>query len=468
MALPLPLLPPVRKRSIVAGMGFNEFTSGIRAGWHTELHSRKFRAAVAAELVGMALFVGVATGVVIFTALPAVPGDPVTTALQGVSRQLSIPAAFGLMIAVLVFAIGDISGANLNPAVTLALTLSRKMSPLRCVAYMAAQLAGAAGGASYIRSLAPEHFAAAGGAVNAVSTTFAGTSLWTALGGEAAGTFLLVFTVCAAADVGRDSHTKYVGALTPLTIGFAVLVAHFFLLNLTGCSINPARSFGSAVAAGVWTDHWVWWAGPLAGSLIATASYELVFKAPAASGGSGGGGSAPGTPNAAYTGAGRAYGASVGDGDDLGFAVDRALASHGGGERQVSGERAGGGVSELALGDAALPMSDSGGSGSYASRPGMAAAAAQSALPPAPPPSHMTPPPPPTSPGRVSTTSTSVSMANARRAAAAAAAAGTGPAPPVVAMELPTRAAPRASATTSTALAGVPPSMPPPRGAGAP
>ena len=74
------------------------------------------------------------------------------------------------------------------------------------------------------------------------------------------GTGLLVFTVCSAADVGREKNNKYTGALTPLVIGLAVLCAHLFLIPVDNCSINPARSFGSAVAFGdavAWENHWV-------------------------------------------------------------------------------------------------------------------------------------------------------------------------------------------------------------------
>lgn len=197
------------------------------------------------------------------------------------SRQLLISMTFGLMISVLVFCTGGISGGNLNPAVTVSLTVTRKMSLLRCVSYVVAQCLGATVGAAYIRSLSPELFDRAGGAANGLVSPDVNpfVTVWTAVGGEILGTALLVFTVCAAADVGREKDNKYVGALTPLNLGFAVLAAHMFLIPIDGCSINPARSFGSAIVAGKWANHWIFWIGPLIGGPVTAMIYELVFKA---------------------------------------------------------------------------------------------------------------------------------------------------------------------------------------------
>jgi aquaporin PIP len=207
------------------------------------------------------------------------------------------------MISVLVFSTGGISGGNLNPAVTVSLTVTRKMSLLRCCCYVVAQCLGAVAGAAFTWSLSPSLFDDAGGAINIVNRSSPYITTWTAVGGEMLGTALLVFTICAAADVGREKDNKYVGALTPLNIGFAVLAAHLALLNVDGCSINPARSFGTAVVSRVWTDHWVFWVGPLVGGPVTAIIYELVFKAgrdeddgaggAAAEGSVGGGGQPP-------------------------------------------------------------------------------------------------------------------------------------------------------------------------------
>jgi len=81
------------------------------------------------------------------------------------------------------------------------------------------------------------------------------------------------------ADVGQANvRTKYVGAMTPLCIGLAVLVAHLLLIPIDGCSINPARSFGPAVVAGSWVDHWVFWVGPMTGAAVAAVVYDATLK----------------------------------------------------------------------------------------------------------------------------------------------------------------------------------------------
>jgi len=254
----------------------------------------------------MTLFVGVGTAAAVFTAdIPA--------QLQA-ARQVLLPAVFGLMITVMVFAVGDVSGANLNPAVSLGLLIARKMSLLRFAAYWTAQVIGASAGSAYVYSLDPDAFRAAGvaGAANILSYNPAGGSggLWRVIGAEMLGTYLLVFTVMAAADVGREQSTKYVGAMTPLAIGIAVLLAHVFLIPIDGCSINPARSFGSAAVAGQWAYHWVFWAGPCAGAAAAALTWEALFKGPSVPysrrmAGYGRGGQRVALPSPGYTGVGR-------------------------------------------------------------------------------------------------------------------------------------------------------------------
>ena len=65
--------------------------------------------------------------------------------------------------------------------------------------------------------------------------------------------------------------------LAPVAIGLIVLVDHFMGVPLTGASMNPARSFGPALAAGEWSDHWVYWVGPIVGGIVAAVLYEVVF-----------------------------------------------------------------------------------------------------------------------------------------------------------------------------------------------
>ncbi len=89
---------------------------------------------------------------------------------------------------------------------------------------------------------------------------------------EAVLTFVLVFTVFATAMDPRGMAN-----LAPIAIGLAVLVDHFVGVPLTGASMNPARSFGPALVAGFWDDHWVYWLGPLIGGGLAALVYYLTF-----------------------------------------------------------------------------------------------------------------------------------------------------------------------------------------------
>jgi len=195
----------------------------------------------------------------------------------GMPRQLNIAFCFGFMIGVLVFSTGSISGGNLNPAVTIALAITQKMSSFRATCYVIAQCIGACLGAEIVRLLSPSIYDQAGGGANFVNYSDS-VGLWTAAGGEIVCTALLVFTICAAADVGREKNNKYQGALTPLIIGFAVLVAHLVMIPIDGCSINPARTLGTAIVTGNFSDHWIFWFGPLIGGTFAAIIYENLFR----------------------------------------------------------------------------------------------------------------------------------------------------------------------------------------------
>ncbi|MFC2006750.1 aquaporin [Chloroflexota bacterium] len=89
---------------------------------------------------------------------------------------------------------------------------------------------------------------------------------------EAVITFALVFVVFATAMDSRG-----LGHLAPLVIGMTILVGHLVAIPFTGTSMNPARSFGPALVANVWMDHWIFWLGPLIGGGLAALIYEYIF-----------------------------------------------------------------------------------------------------------------------------------------------------------------------------------------------
>jgi len=190
-----------------------------------------------------------------------------------------ISLGFGFGIATMVYATANISGGHLNPAVTFAIVASRKMSIIKGCCFMTSQLLGAIVGSGLLKLSIPNEICETvhyGATTLANNATFGRFTINVSVGGgilmEIILTFLLVFTVFATASLPGDS--KDMGKFAPLSIGFAVLVAHIVGTPYTGPSMNPARSFGPAVIGGTWTHHWVYWVGPLLGALFAAMTYN--------------------------------------------------------------------------------------------------------------------------------------------------------------------------------------------------
>jgi MIP family channel proteins len=169
-----------------------------------------------------------------------------------------------LIIMAMIYATGHLSGAHINPAVTIAFTLTRHF-PLRdAVAYIGAQLAGATAGAFVLLAAWSDKPAALGATVPSVG---AGTALLY----EAILTAFLMFVIIAVA-----TDTRAVGAAAALAIGGTVGLDALFGGPITGASMNPARSFGPALASGTWTDFWVYLVGPILGAAAGALAYQLI------------------------------------------------------------------------------------------------------------------------------------------------------------------------------------------------
>jgi MIP family channel proteins len=164
----------------------------------------------------------------------------------------------------MVYATGHLSGAHINPAVTIAFTATRHFPRGDALAYVAAQLAGATGGALLLLSVwttKPAHLGAT------VPTVAAGSAFVY----ELVLTAFLMFVIVAVA-----TDTRAVGAAAAIAIGGTVGLDALFGGPVTGASMNPARSFGPALASGTWTDFWVYLAGPVSGALLGALAYQLV------------------------------------------------------------------------------------------------------------------------------------------------------------------------------------------------
>ncbi|XP_041848581.1 aquaporin-4 isoform X1 [Melanotaenia boesemani] len=180
-----------------------------------------------------------------------------------------ISLCFGLSIATMVQCFGHISGGHINPAVTAAMVVTRKLSLAKAVFYVVAQCLGAITGAGILHLVTP---AAVRGSLG-VTTVNSNISVGHALVVELLITFELVLTVFATCDPKRTD----LGGSASLAIGFAVAIGHLFAIPYTGASMNPARSFGPAMVTLNFENHWVYWLGPILGGILAAGLYEYLY-----------------------------------------------------------------------------------------------------------------------------------------------------------------------------------------------
>jgi len=183
---------------------------------------------------------------------------------DGSLGAVGIALVFGLIIMVMVYATGHLSGAHINPAVTVAFTLSRHFPARDAVVYVGAQLAGASAGALVLLAVWTDKPAHLGATVPSVApgSAFVYEVLLTAF---------LMFVITAVA-----TDTRAVGAAAAIAIGGTVGLDALFGGPVTGASMNPARSFGPAIASGEWRDFWVYVAGPVIGAAAGALAYQLV------------------------------------------------------------------------------------------------------------------------------------------------------------------------------------------------
>ncbi|XP_076976615.1 aquaporin-1 [Tamandua tetradactyla] len=231
----------------------------------SEFKKKLFWRAVAAEFLAMILFIFISIGTALGFNYPMVGNQTAGT----VQDNVKVSLAFGLSIATLAQSVGHISGAHLNPAVTLGLLLSCQISLLRAVLYMVAQCVGAIVATailSGITSSLPGNSLGRNGLASGVNSG-------QGLGIEIIATLQLVLCVLATTDRRR----RDLSGSGPLAIGLSVALGHLLAIDYTGCSINPARSFGSAVITHDFTDHWIFWVGPFIGAALAVLIYDFIL-----------------------------------------------------------------------------------------------------------------------------------------------------------------------------------------------
>lgn len=209
-----------------------------------------------AEFLGTMILVVFGCGVAIVTG-----ADVVATAI-----------AFGLVIVAMAYSIGGISGCHINPAVSFAMLLSRKMSFKDFIGYVICQCIGAIAGAAILGAIFG--FECGFGANGLVSASSAGIAIGKSLAVEIILTAVFVFAILGVTKDGEFSR------ISGVVIGFTLILVHLLGIGLTGTSVNPARSFGPALFAGgeALKNVWVFIVGPLVGGALAACAHALLAE----------------------------------------------------------------------------------------------------------------------------------------------------------------------------------------------
>ena len=206
----------------------------------------------AAEFLGTFLLVVVAAGVVV-----------VDTLFDGSVTPVGVAAGAGIVVMLMVYVLGPVSGAHINPAVSLGMALSSRIAWRDVPAYWAAQLAGAAAAGGTLRVLF--------GLVGNLGGHEPSGSAAQSLAAEVLATFMLMLVIASVVSNPR------LAPLSGVAIGSMVAVGILFFGPVSGGSMNPARSFGPALASMSWASHWIYWVGPALGAAAAVLLHRLVL-----------------------------------------------------------------------------------------------------------------------------------------------------------------------------------------------
>ena len=183
-------------------------------------------------------------------------------------HYLGTALAFGLVIVAMAYSIGNVSGCHINPAVSLGMAMTGRMTWREFFEYVVAQILGAIAGAAILGVILRSY-----GALGANS--YGGNvTVWIALLVEIILTFVFVTTILGVTDKKENGHA------TGLVIGLTLVLVHLFGIPFTGTSVNPARSIGPALLQGgtALSQLWVFILAPLVGAALAALFYKYVLK----------------------------------------------------------------------------------------------------------------------------------------------------------------------------------------------
>ncbi len=197
------------------------------------------------------------------------PGAVMVDAYSGGALgHAGVALAFAFVVTAMVYALGHLSGAHINPAVTIGFWSVRRFPGREVVPYVVAQALGAVAASALLRALL--------GPGGHVGATLPAVSVGRAFAVEWLLSFALMFVIMAVATDERVAN-GFGGIAVGLTVGFCALMGG----PLTGASMNPARSLGPALVAAEWTAHWIYWIAPLTGMVVAARLYEFLRGAAA-------------------------------------------------------------------------------------------------------------------------------------------------------------------------------------------
>jgi MIP family channel proteins len=221
---------------------------------------------LAAEFVGTFALVFFGVGAIVADQFLRTGGNA-----QAGMGLLGVALAQGLAVGIMVTALGHISGGHFNPAVTVGFWVTRRFSTFDTLAYGIAQAGGAVAAAYLVRRLPFDAWSAVQLGAPDLARGFSRTNGMIL---EAVLTFFLVFVYFATFMGERGVFNKISGFAIGLTVTIGVLAGGPY----TGAAMNPARALGPAVAANHWTNHGIYWIGPLAGSVAAAWMYDTLFS----------------------------------------------------------------------------------------------------------------------------------------------------------------------------------------------
>jgi aquaporin Z len=222
-----------------------------------------------AEFIGTFILVFLGTGAAVV--LGGYTGGGTETGFLGV---VAIALAFGLSIVAGAYAIGHISGCHVNPAVSLAVLMSGKMSVKEFVGYIIAQVLGALAGSSVLAFVNTSSTTLEGYGANGFGDLSAvGLNMTGAIVVEVVLTFIFVLTILGVTSSKKTSH------MAGIVIGLTLTLVHIIGIPLTGTSVNPARSLAPAIFAGgeALAQVWVFIVAPLIGAALAAIVFKSFF-----------------------------------------------------------------------------------------------------------------------------------------------------------------------------------------------